>query len=78
MISEQLQELAALHALGALTPEEARDFETQLSGNAELRAFYESMRNVTDSLALNAKDAAPSAQLKNRILAAIDKPAAGK
>jgi len=74
MISEQLQELAALHALGALTPEEARDFETQLSRDAELRAFYASMQNVTGSLALNVKDAVPSAQLKNRIMAAIAEP----
>jgi len=78
MISEQLQELAALHALGALTPEEARDFEAQLSRDAELRAFYTRMQNVTDSLALNAKDAAPSAQLKSRIMAAIAEPAPQK
>jgi len=68
MNREQLQELACLHALGALTPEEARSFEEQLRRDPELQRLYRELQDVTAGLALNVKSAAPSPELKDRIL----------
>jgi anti-sigma-K factor RskA len=70
MNREQLQELACLHALGALTPEEARSFEEQLRRDPELQKLCRELQDVTAGLALNVNAAAPSPQLKERILAA--------
>jgi anti-sigma-K factor RskA len=70
MNREQLQELACLHALGALTPEEARAFEEQLRRDPELQKLCRELQDVTAGLALNVTAAAPSPQLKERILAA--------
>jgi anti-sigma-K factor RskA len=78
MTREELQELASLHALGALPPEEARAFEEQLRSDPELRALHEELRDVTNALALSAPPVAPPPALKARILAAIDKPAPDK
>jgi anti-sigma-K factor RskA len=70
MNREQLQELACLHALGALTPEEARAFEEQLRRDPELQKLCRELQDVTAGLARNVTAAAPSPQLKERILAA--------
>src|SRR5262245_3955850 len=78
MSSEQLQELATLYALGALTPEETRAFEEQLRRDPELQALVNDLQNVTDALALTPASTAPSVHLKDRILAATEKPSPQK
>src|SRR5262249_15600022 len=71
MITEQKQELASLYALGALPEQEARAFETEMLGNAELRDLVRSLQNAADLLALSAGQAAPPASLKEKVLRRI-------
>jgi len=74
MITERHEELAALHALGLLEGAERSAFESELAGNAELRAFADSLAASSAALALVAPQVEPPAGLKDRILAACNKP----
>ena len=66
---ENLQELAALHAVGALEGEEAREFYRLLGESAEARAEADTFAAVTEALATRVPSLAqPSAGLKMRIL----------
>lgn len=71
MISERHEELAALHALGLLEGAERSAFESELAGNAELRALVENLAASTAALALVAPPVEPPAGLRDRILAAV-------
>lgn len=66
-----VHELTAGYALDALDPEERRAYEAHLPGcercREELAAFWE----TTAALALAAPEAAPAAELRDRILAAV-------
>ncbi len=70
MIDESTHELASLHALSALTPEETREFEARLRGDAELTALVEDLREASALLAYSAEQVDPPFELKQRILAA--------
>lgn len=72
MTREQLQEQACLHAVGALPPDEARDFEDALRQDAALRAEYDAWRDVSDSVALGLPQVAPPPGLKQKIFAQLD------
>ncbi len=68
-LSDEIRETAALFALGALRPDEARSFEEHLRAGcslceAEVRAF----REVTDALADLGPAAAPPDALRARLL----------
>ena len=88
MISDELQEQAALHAMGLLDAAEAEAFERQLAADGELRALTAELRETAAQLAYSAQDAdgrtAPRPALRARVLAetgraaASDNPAAGK
>jgi anti-sigma factor ChrR (cupin superfamily) len=73
---EELSALAALHALGALDEEEARDFEEHVSTceacAEELRAF----RAVAADLALVPPPAEPPAAVRSRLLALVSEEGA--
>ena len=74
MSPEQIEELAALHAVGALEGEELAGFERLLqSGNEHA---YRALREFRDAAALSATvrmpAAAPSSAVKQRILSAIE------
>ena len=69
MISGELQELAALHALGILRGEEAAVFERQCAENPELAALVQSLRDTADGLAFALPPVAPPAVLRERVLA---------
>ncbi len=66
---ENLQELAAAYALGALEPEEARAFEKLLATSPDAQREVAEYREVGALLALGAGSAAPSTDLKQRIVA---------
>jgi anti-sigma-K factor RskA len=71
MIPDDLQDQAALHALGTLSAEETAAFEAALSGNAELRAAVLEMREAAADLARNVPSQPPPAELKRRVLREI-------
>lgn len=70
--NEEAQELASLYALGALSQHEARSFERHLSeGCSVCKAELAAFENVTGSLGLAGLPGAPSAAVKERLLAQI-------
>lgn len=66
---ENIQELAAAYALGALEPAEARAFEKLLATSPEAQREVAEYREVGALLALGSGPAAPSADLKQRVIA---------
>jgi anti-sigma-K factor RskA len=67
---QQYQESLALHALDALDVAEARSLEAHLASCAECRAALRDWRDASGLLAHAATPAAPSDELRARILAA--------
>jgi len=67
---QQYQELLALRALDALDAAEARSLEEHLASCAECRASLIEWRDATGLLAYASTPAAPSDELRGRILAA--------
>jgi len=68
MIPDDLQDQAALYALGALDAEESARFEAAMSGSAELRAMVREMREACADLARCVPSSRPPAELKQRLL----------
>lgn len=66
---DNLHELAAAYALGALEPADAKAFEALLATSPEAQREVAEYREVGALLALNAGNAAPSAGLKDRVIA---------
>jgi anti-sigma-K factor RskA len=77
MITERHEELAALHALGLLEGAERSAFESELTGNAGLRALVDSLAATSAALALVAPQVEPPAGLKDRILATVPSATSG-
>lgn len=71
MIPDDIQDQAALYALGALNAEETAAFETALSGNIELRAMVREMREASADLARSVPPQQPPAELRRRALREI-------
>jgi PAS domain S-box-containing protein len=73
MISELLEEQAALYAAGALTAEERGHFELILEYNTELRELVRELHEGAVALVVPASGIAhrPSAAVKTRVLAGI-------
>jgi len=80
MAHDEQRELAALYALGALTPAERRAFEAHLADCAECTAEVQSLSAVTGALAQAVPQQDPPASLRARILGQIggDVPRAGQ
>jgi anti-sigma factor ChrR (cupin superfamily) len=78
MITEQQQEQASLYALGALPEAEARAFEVELRGNAELGELVRSLQRAAGLMALSAPPIQPPPALRNRVLQRIDEIAGAK
>ena len=76
MITEQQQETTSLYVLGLLSPEEAREFVSQVRANAELRTFLHSMQRTMDAVALTLPQAAPPPSLKDKVLRRVRNRAA--
>lgn len=64
-------DLAAAYALGALPPDEARQFEAYLAVSPEARREVDEYREVAALLALAGSDAAPGEALRQRVLARV-------
>ncbi len=69
-------ETAAAHALDLLEGAEKEAFESQLAGDAALRARTADLRDAALALALAVPQVAPPPALRAAILAAADRPAA--
>jgi anti-sigma-K factor RskA len=66
-----VRDLAAAYALGALSPEEAREFETLLASSPEAQREVAEYRDVAALLALTGPEAAPSADLRERVVGGV-------
>ncbi len=62
---------AAAYALGILSPEEARSFERVLASSEAARREVAEFREVAGLLALQAPDAVPDPDLRDRVMARI-------
>lgn len=71
MIPDDLQDQAALYALGALNAEENAAFEKAMSASAELRAIVREMREASADLGLSVPSQHPPAELKRHVLSEI-------
>lgn len=72
-----VRDLAAAYALGALGPEEARQFEEFLSGSPEARREVGEYREIAALLALAAPLTAPRPELRARVLGGLKPRRAG-
>jgi PAS domain S-box-containing protein len=74
VITEKLEEQAALYAAGALTAEQRNQFELVLEFHSELRARVREFEEVAAAaqLATTPVEQRPSAALKQRILGMLD------
>jgi anti-sigma factor ChrR (cupin superfamily) len=69
----QMTELAALHALGALSQHEARAFEYHLAEGCELCSVeFDSFERTVTELALNVPEVEPPEDVRKRLLARIN------
>lgn len=68
MIPDDLQDQAALYALGGLGADERTRFEDAMGENAELRAMVREMREASAELVWSVPLSQPPAQLKQRVL----------
>jgi anti-sigma-K factor RskA len=71
MTHEDYRELLAAHALTALDAADARALDAHLESCAECRAELSEWLEVSALIALDAEPVAPSAQLRDRILANV-------
>lgn len=71
MIPDDLQDQAALYALGALNAGETAAFEAAMSGDVELQAMVREMREAAAGLARSVPAQQPPAELQQRVLRAI-------
>ena len=74
MITEQQQELASLHALGALDGAEAHAFAAEMRGNAELRALVAELQRTSDLVHMASPQAPLPESLRAKVMARISAP----
>jgi anti-sigma-K factor RskA len=72
---DRIRDDAAAWVLGALTDEEARDFERLMETSAVAREEVEELRRATDVLPFAAEPVAPPPELRSRIMAAVESEA---
>lgn len=68
---DSVRDLAAAYALGALSPDEAQRYEAYLATSPEAQREVAEMRDVAALLAFGQGEAAPSADLRQRVLARV-------
>jgi anti-sigma-K factor RskA len=73
---ESVRDLAAAYALGALGPDEMREFETLLAHSADLRRDVAEYREVAALLGLGESGTGPPPDLRARVLATAKSPSA--
>lgn len=72
MTHEQFESIAALEAIGAATPEESSDFLTHAADCADCRRARDEYEEASSLLARGLDPVTPPADVRDRILAAID------
>jgi quercetin dioxygenase-like cupin family protein len=71
-LPQELEEEAALHALGILKPEDRRGFAVRLQGESlPLRQAVTAYQTVTDALASTVAPVSPMPELRKRVVAAV-------
>ena len=76
MIDESFEELASLYVLGLLEGAELAAFEQKLARDPALAQLVSELRESSAQLAFTASDAAPSPELRARLLDRLDTAAA--
>ena len=71
MIDERRETQASLYALGALPPEEAREFEAALRADPRLKALVAELRGAADAMVAGFPQATPPPALKSRVMASV-------
>lgn len=71
MIDERKEEAASLYAFGLLEGPERDAFEAELARDPELRRLVDELQQTSSGLALGAPQVAPSAKLRERVMASI-------
>ena len=72
-LPEELDEQAALYALGTLAPDDRRVFKVRLEGNSlPLRQATTAYQTVTEALALATAPIAPRAALRERLVSRLE------
>lgn len=74
MIDERMEEKAALHVLGALTPAEAREFKAAMRQDSELKDFVSTLTGSVGALSGAVAAVEPPPQLRAKILAQVAAP----
>ena len=72
MIDERLETQASLYVLGALPPDELREFETALRSDLELQLLVRELRGTAGAMVTAFPRVDPPPGLKRKILAAVD------
>jgi anti-sigma factor ChrR (cupin superfamily) len=76
-LPQELEEQAALYALGLLEPDDRRAFAVRLQGESlPLRRAVTAYHAVTDALASSVAPVAPPASLRERVVASVTQEAA--
>jgi anti-sigma factor ChrR (cupin superfamily) len=76
---DEMGEMVALYALGALTQREARAFEEHLSEGCEAcRKELEAFEQTVDALAFGAAEQVPPPSVRDRLLAAVSDDKRGR
>ena len=73
MMDERREAQASLYVLGALPPEEVREFEAALRADRQLQLLVQDLRGTTGAMAAAFPRVGPPPALKQKILAAIDR-----
>lgn len=72
--ADEMTDLAALYALGALSQHEARSFEQHMAeGCADCTAELESFSQTVTALAFSAQDEQPPARVRSELLTSLSK-----
>ena len=71
MITDDIQDQAALYVLGSLSADETAAFEDSLRNDAELRALVHDLREAAGDLGRSVPAKQPPAELKRRVLSEI-------
>lgn len=71
MINERRETQASLYALGALPPEQLREFEAALRADPQLKTLVAELRSAADAMVAGFPQVTPPPALKSRVMGAV-------